>query len=436
LYENDGKGNYKLTQGILPEIKSSTGTVNGADFDQDGDMDLFVGGRIVPGSYPLAPTSFLLENIDGKFVDKTREIAPALLDIGMVTQGIWSDFDSDNDLDLILVGEWMPVTVMENKEGTFTNSTEKLKLSGSSGFWNSITATDLNNDGRMDYVLGNLGANNAYRISEEAPLTLKAKDFDENGSIDPILFKEYIDGFRPVASRDAFLSQLPNMRLKYPNYESYALAGKDNLFDTPNTWESELELSSRTAHHELLLNYGKDSLTLSPLPNEAQFAPVFGTLAIDTDRDGAEEVLLTGNLFSNNVIDGPFCSAVGALMNYQQEKMNVHRGNTGNGFLLKGDRKALALITMANGRLAVISTTNSGKASLLQLNSEVITERFQPGEYNAVIRLANGKSLIREAYYGSGYLSQHSPVIVLPESWEEVSFYSAGGRKRTVNRSE
>ncbi|MCX2719593.1 VCBS repeat-containing protein [Lentiprolixibacter aurantiacus] len=436
LYENDGAGNFKRHQTALPEFNFSTAAVNAADFDEDGDLDLFVGGRVIPGSYPLTPPSFILVNEDGRFIDRTSEVAPELSEIGMVSQGIWSDFDADNDLDLIVVGEWMPVTVMENRDGKFVNKTEELQLGKTNGFWNSITPSDLNADGRIDYLLGNLGANNQYKIDEDTPLVLKAKDFDQNGSVDPILFKQYIDGFRPVPSRDAFLSQLPNMRLKYPNYESYALVDQENLFEDPEAWEADMELKSYTAHHSVLLNHGMDSLILSKLPNNSQFAPLFGALAIDVNADASDELFMTGNLFSNNVIDGPFCSFIGAYMEYSSDEIKVHRGNTKNGFVLKGDRKALGLIQMANGSLAVISTRNDDSLNLLQINVPFNTRKFRPEESKAIIRLANGKEIVREAYYGSGYLSHSSRVLLLPESWVEIRFFSREGLTRTINRED
>ncbi len=432
LYVNDGMGNFKRSEGILPDLDVSTGTVTASDFDKDGDLDLFVGGRILPGAYPMPGSSFLLVYEDGKFVDKTGEIAPELQDIGMVSQGLWTDYDGDEDLDLIVVGEWMPVTLFQNQNGKLRNQTHELGLSDTSGFWNSISASDINQDGRIDYFLGNLGANNTYRINGESPLTIIAKDFDQNGSVDPILFKEYIDGVHPVASRDAFLSQLPQMRLKYPNYESYSRVDKETLFDNPGVWEDGLELKAYTAHHSYLLNLGNDSLVLDRMPNLAQFAPVFGTVVLDLNRDGKEEVLMTGNLFSNNVVDGPYCSSRGALMEFDSKGIQVVRGNPSNGFLLNGDRKSLGMITLDDGQLAVISCTNDGAVSLLRFNRAIEIEKFQPKEYKVIISLDDGKELVRESYYGSGYLSQGSRALVLPENWKALRFYDPGGISRTI----
>ncbi len=156
---------------------------------------------------------------------------------------------------------------------------------------------------------------------------------------------------------------------------------------------------------------------------------------MDMDEDAVEEVLLSGNLFSNNVIDGPFCSSLGAVMEYDSGEIQVFRGSTGNGFLLRGDRKALGLIKMADGPLAVISTTNNGSATLLQLNAGLNTSAFRPEETKAIIRLSNGKELLREAYYGSGYLSQHSRVVILPPAWEEVIYYTADRKTRNIKKT-
>ncbi|GGD38881.1 hypothetical protein GCM10011361_02530 [Muriicola marianensis] len=434
LYVNDGRGNFTRSEGLIPELDVSTGTVTASDFDKDGDLDLFVGGRIQPGAYPLPTSSYLLVNQNGKFEDKTGEIAPELRDIGMISQGLWTDYDGDEDLDLILVGEWMPITFFQNQNGRLSNQTRALGLTETSGFWNSISASDINQDGRIDYILGNLGANNTYRINSESPLTLIAKDFDENGSVDPLLFKEYVDGIHPVASRDAFLSQLPQMRLKYPNYRSYSRVDQQTLFDDPGIWEGGLELKAYTAHHSYLLNLSNDSLVLDWMPNEAQFAPIFGSLVLDTNRDGKEEVLLTGNLFSNNVVDGPYCSFRGALMEYNPHGIRVTRGNSGNGFLLGGDRKSLGLITLGDGQLAVISCTNDGAVSVLRFNREIEMEKFRPEENKVIISLSNGKKLVREGYYGSGYLSQGSRIVILPENWQKLTFYNPEGGSRTITR--
>jgi len=431
LYDNDGHGNYKLNQSALPIMHTSTASVTASDYDKDGDLDLFVGGRIVPRQYPAQPRSYILENSDGRFIDVTEKIAPGLSEVGMVSQGIWSDYDDDDDLDLFLVGEWMPITVYENDKGKFIDRTNTLGLEKTSGWWNSITSADLNGDGRTDYVLGNLGLNNMYQTDEENPLILKSKDFDGNGGVDLIFFKNYVDGHRPIASRNDFLGQLPHMRVKYPNYESYAQTSGDSVFKKED-WEG---VSTNTAYqfeNVVLMNMGKDSLVQKTLPNNAQFAPIFGSVPLDINSDGAEEIVFSGNLFSSNIIQGPYSSSTGGVITTNHKDFEVTRGNV-NGLNLRGDRKAMATILLANDELAVLSIENDGVISLHSTHEKVEAFYFDPKEFKAEITMKNGERLIKTSQYGAGYLSQSSRILPLPKDWDAVTFTSFDGSKRIIH---
>lgn len=221
IYINDGKGNF--TKMLQSPAQSSGSCVIPNDFDQDGDIDLFVGGRVLPRQYPQTPESYLLVNENGKLIDKTEELAPNLKKIGMVSDAIWSDFDQNGSADLILVGEWMPIVIFKNNQGQFDQSIE---IEQSKGFWNSIAEGDFDNDGDPDYLLGNLGKNARLQASPDAPLVIYNQDFDKNGSIDPLIGQNYLNkkGQRknyPLHTRDDITQQLPKIKNRYLLYADF-----------------------------------------------------------------------------------------------------------------------------------------------------------------------------------------------------------------------
>ena len=218
-------GNSQLQAGIIPEETTSGSCVRAADFDSDGDLDLFVAGRVITGSYPLSPPSYILRNDGGKFTDVTKEICSSLLKGGMISDAVWTDYDNDGLVDLITVGEFMPITIYKNTPSGLMK-VENTGINKFSGWWNSIIGADFDKDGDTDYIVGNMGLNNAYNISIDEPLRIYASDFDNNGSIDPILscyFKsnsgEMVE--YPVPSLDMLSSQIPKIRNQFQNYSTY-----------------------------------------------------------------------------------------------------------------------------------------------------------------------------------------------------------------------
>lgn len=430
LYLNDGKGNFTRAKNNLPMMHSSSSSVNAADFDGDGDLDLFIGGRVVPGKYPLTPESYLLLNEGGFFTDATDEKAPGLKNIGMVSQGLWTDYDNDLDPDLMVVGEWMPVSIFENRNGTLVNVTAELGLERSTGWWNSIIATDLNGDGRTDYTLGNLGDNNDYNANESHPLVLLSKDFDLNGSLDPVLFREFADGTNAVPSRDALLSQLSYKKPEFPSYQSYAERKGLTIFSAV---EQEGALKKEACHLEnmVLFNFGRDSLSLVSLDNELQLSPIFGGIASDLDRDGVQELLLSGNFYSSNVIDGPYSGSTGVIVGWKDGMMWHRRGHQLS-IPLRGDRKSMSVVQAATGNQLVVSSRNNGKVSVHKILSTNEYFRCEDNEFLVQIKLKNGRIITREIYYGSGYLSQSSRFIELPTDWASITLVSYAGHERTI----
>jgi hypothetical protein len=317
LYLNDGRGRFRKADGSLPAMSQSGSRVAPHDFDADGDIDLFVGGRVVPWRYGIDPPSVLLANDGrGRFTDVTQQAAPDLTHVGMVTDAIWEDVDGDGRADLVVVGEWMPITVFRNTGDGGLERADAPGLEKSHGWWNRIVAGDFNGDGRTDFVVGNLGLNTRLRATEHEPLTMHVKDFDRNGTVDQIL-SQFNDGVSyPLVLRDDLIGALPFLRARYPNFEDYALESVTDIF-SPAELADAVVKQAYTFETALARNDGNGSFTLLPLPREAQIAPTYGILPTNIDEDDHLDLLLAGNF------DGV--------------KPELGRMSAGRGLLLRGD---------------------------------------------------------------------------------------------------
>ncbi len=364
LLVNNGEGHFTPAPDKLPKISASGSVVRAHDFDQDGFVDLFVGGRTPIAQYPMEEKSFLLKNNKGVLEDVTEKIAPDLGKVGMVTDAIWVDVDSDSLSDLVVVGELMPITLFKNQ----TTSFRKLRETGLDsvlGWWESILAEDFDGDGDMDLVAGNMGANNFYQPSNERPVTLLAKDFDDNGSVDPVLFahfKKDRDGYEsfPVNFWGDLFGQSPLFRSKFTLYADYAKATQHDLF-TPEELKGVKTIVGNHDKSSYVENLGGGKFKVHTLPTAAQLAPINDALATDFDKDGHPDLLLIGNDYGNETFIGRYDALNGTLLKGNGrggfETVEVAE----SGFLVPGDAKAMATIQSVLGMRLFVVTQNRGK---------------------------------------------------------------------------
>jgi hypothetical protein len=344
LYLNDGKGNFKKSSDALPEMKTSTSCVRVADVNGDGFPDLFVGGRVIPGRYPEIPESYLLIN-DGKghFRNNIASLAPELQKVGMVSDAAWIDLNKDGKKDLIVVGEWMPVTVFININGHLENKTKDYFDKPYSGWWNKIMVKDLNNDGNPDLVIGNFGLNSQCRVSDAEPADLLYKDFDNNGTVDPIFCFYIQHKSYPYVTRDEMINQIPLIQTRFPTFKSYADATIKDIFT-----EEEMHDAKHLQVNELstcLFVSGSDrKFHKKALPLQAQFSPVFTITTLDYNGDGNPDLLLCGNINHARIRFGKSDANYGILLKGDGKGNFTYINQAQSGFHIRGDVRTVLSI--------------------------------------------------------------------------------------------
>ncbi len=370
LYLNDGRGTFRKAGGYLPNMNVSGSRAVPADIDGDGDLDLFVGGRVVPWRYGLDPRSVLLQNDGlGRYVDVTERVAPDLARVGMVTDALWTDVDGDARLDLVVVGEWMPITIFRN---TGTGRLERLDPPGlerSHGWWNRIVVGDFTGDGEIDFVVGNLGLNSRLRASETEPLTMYVKDFDRNGFAEQIVSQSVGGVDYPLALRDPLLNTLPNLKARYPMYETYARQTVSDIFGPEELGDAVVK-RAYTLATALVRNNGGGTFTLEPLLLEAQFAPVYGILPGDFDGQPGLDLLMAGNFDGLQPEIGRMSASYGLLLRGGDgagRLTPVHA--TESGFVVTGQARDIQRLRIG-GRDLVIVTRNNDRPLVFQIGEE------------------------------------------------------------------
>jgi hypothetical protein len=360
IYLNDGKGNFKEAN-ILPEIKTSGGKVSAADFDKDGDLDLFIGGRLLPRQYPYAPKSYLLENQNGKFIDVTAQKGKDLSEVGMVTDAIWTDIDRDKDLDLIVVGEWMRPSIFLNNKGKLTLKKSDAALER--GWWFHIQEGDPNKDGIPDYFLGNLGLNYKYQASQKYPFEIYADDLDKNGSSDIILGYYNDEKLYPVRGRQCSSEQIPQLKDKFPTYNEFASQGLMDVYADLGIKEALHYKASNFASGWLMQNK-QGSFSFKALPNEAQIAPITTAIMDDFDADKKQDLLLAGNLYHSEVETPRADAGKGLLLKGNDKGAYQKIAASTSGFVATGDIKKMKPILLVGDKKAILVAENNGKLQL------------------------------------------------------------------------
>ncbi|SDW24905.1 FG-GAP repeat-containing protein [Hydrobacter penzbergensis] len=442
LYINDGKGNFTLDISALPQNFTSKFCVRAIDYDKDGDLDLFISGRVDPWNYPKPVSSFIYRNDskDGhvKFTDVTQQVAKDLTNIGMVCDAIFTDFDNDGWPDLVLAGEWMPLTFLKNNKGVFTNISAQSGINNQLGWWNTITAGDFDNDGRMDYIVGNLGQNSFYRASEQYPVSIYAKDFDNNGSLDafcslylPATITDTTRKEFPAQTRDDVVKQMISMRNKFQNYKSFATATMDQLF-TKEQLQGALILHANQFNSCFVKNEGNGHFSLHPLPAQAQFSVLNGMLVEDFDGDGNLDVLINGNDYGTEVSVGRYDALNGLLLKGNGKGDFAPMSILQSGIFIPGNGKALAKLRSASGKCLVAATQNRGPLKVFEEKQPVRCVALQPNDAVAVIQYKNGKKQKREIGYGISFLSQSARFLNIEADVQSVIITDNMGKTRSV----
>jgi len=368
LYLNDGHGNFKRARDALPNIFENGSCVAVGDFNGDGRPDLFIGSRVVSKSYGMIPRSHLLENDGtGRFTDVTLEKAPALSEAGMVSSATWIDYDHDGKLDLVVVGEWMPVRVFHQENGKLVDRTKEAGLSRTNGWWNSVEAVDLRGNGRRDLVLGNLGLNSYLHASPKEPARLYVSDFSHSGggNLEQIL-TSYKNGVSyPVAGRDELLKKIPSLRGKYPSYKDFGASRVEDIFPAADLSQAQVR-EAYTFASAVALNNGNGAFTLQPLPVEAQFAPIYASLAGDFDGDGKTDLLVGGNFYGVIPVLGRYDASYGLLLRGDGKGGFTAVDMAESNLVIDGQVRDMKMLRGPKGERLIVVARNNDKVMVLR----------------------------------------------------------------------
>ena len=364
LYLNDGKGNFKLDDtAFSPLIRTPAKCIAVADIDGDGDEDIFIGGRVALGNYPIPPRSYILRNDHGKFTDVTSSVCPALENIGLINAAVWVDIDNDKKPDLIIAADWMPIRIFKNNGKTLTEITDQTGLQNYPGLWRSLNITDIDHDGNLDIVAGNLGLNNPYHITAQQPAELIAKDFDHNGVMDNILcyYMKDNDGnykLSPAVSREDLARQMPSIKQRFVTNSSYSKATMDEIF-TKDMMENALVLKCSEARSGYFKNDGKGHFSFHPFPMIAQIAPVNSIVCTDVNGDGHTDIILAGNEYQANVNPGRYDASYGLLLTGNGKGDFTPVSPVSSGLIIDGDVKDMKLISIKKRKILLAAINDS-----------------------------------------------------------------------------
>jgi hypothetical protein len=440
LYINNGKGGFRLDTAAIPKNLTSKMCVRACDYNKDGKLDLFISGRVKPWEYPEPVSSILLRNDshDGitKFTDVTAAIAPALKNIGLVCDAIFTDFDGDGWPDLILAGEWMPITMLKNAKGKFVNITPNTGIADKLGWWNSIIAGDFRHVGRTDYIIGNMGRNSLIQATDQYPVYITAKNFDNSGySAVPSIFLKDEQGTMkefPIAGRDDMAKQMISMKKKFTNYKSYAKATIDDIL-SPEQRQGALRLKANTQQSSYLRNDGNGKFALIPLPMQAQISAINGMEVGDFDGDSNLDVLMNGNDYGTDVSIGRYDALNGLLLKGNGQGGFKPLSILQSGIYIPGNGKALVKLRNPKGKTLIAASQHKDFLKIFEQQSKSNTIPVNPDDAYALIKYNNGKTAKQEFYFGASFLSQSSRYISNDGNIKSITVINNTGVKRNLS---
>jgi hypothetical protein len=439
LFLNE-EGKFREAENALPDLLASGSCVKAADFDRDGDLDLFVGGRVRPAYYPLPVDSYLLIN-DGKgnFSIGNDTCIPGLNRIGLISDALWTDYDNDGWIDLLLAGEWMPMTLLINMAGTF----ERTIVIGDGeaiGWWNSLASGDFDMDGDMDYVAGNLGGNSLLRASVPYPVSLYVGDYDNNNYLDLIpttYFTNEQDEPRefPFFGRTDMEKQLSKLRELYPEHKAFGRATIQEIMERlPDA--TTLLLKGNDQLTSWVENRGHGEFAVHPLPPEAQLAPVFAILTGDYTGDALPDILLTGNDYGNEIREGRYDALNGLLLEGDGQGHFLPLSMQQSGIIIPGDGKSLVQLQAPDSSLLVVSAQNRGPLGLFRSTLPYRAIALERDDCAAIVHLQGNRTYRVELHYGDSYLSQSDRRLWLPSTAQFAEVIGYKGEKRLVAMPE
>ncbi|MFL5748603.1 MAG: VCBS repeat-containing protein [Niastella sp.] len=441
LYINDGRGNFLPDSTALPRNFTSKLCVRAFDYNKDGKPDLFVSGRVDPGHYPKPVSSFIFRNDSekghAKFTDVTATVAPELTNIGLVCDALFTDFDNDNETDLVLTGEWMPVTFFKNQHGQFKNVTPGTGIGNKTGWWSSIVAGDFRHTGRTDYIVGNVGLNTLFRASDQYPVGVTAGDLADNGGYlaIPWLFLPDKNGALkefPAHGRDDIAERWPAIKKKYEQYKRFAVATMDDIIPADKRSNS-LQLQANMLQSCFLQNDGNGKFTLVPLPLEAQVSVINGMIADDFDGDGNLDVLVNGNDFGTDISIGRYDALNGLLLKGDGNGRFIPLTIQQSGIYIPGNGKALVKLAGSKGNYLVAASQYRDAMRIFELKTTPRLVKINPDDRMAILHYKNGKVCKEEFYYGSSFLSQSARLISITPTITGVDITNNTGSTRKIS---
>ncbi len=441
LFINDGNGNFKLDSLALPQNFNSKLCVRAFDFDKDGKLDLFVSGRVDPWRYPAPVSSFLFknesENGKAKFIDVTEQVAPSLKNIGLICDALFSDFDDDGETDLILMGEWRPVTFLKNKNGKFENVTTLSGISDKLGLWNSIVAGDFRHTGKTDYIVGNVGLNTFYKANDLYPLYITAGDFTNSGGFVaiPSVFLEDRNGQLkefPANGRDEVVERLPSFKKQFPDFGSFAVSTMDEIIPEDKR-KNAIRLKANMLQSCYLRNEGGGKFTMVPLPKAAQVSVLNAMIADDFDGDGNLDVLISGNDYGTDIAIGRYDALNGLLLKGDGLGSFAPLSLQKSGVYIPGDGKGMIKLRSVKGNYMVAATQNRDILKVFEQNNKTRMIQVNPNDRIALIHYKNGKLRKEEFYYGSSFLSQSGRFLAINDNVASVEVTDLKGIKRNLS---